>query len=153
MEPLAQLFGALFSGHSAASNSGDARGMDSIPGSGRSPWEGNSNPLQYSCWKNSMDRGAWQATVHGVTKSWPWQHSHVLILSFKILVAFHCESWALTYIYFSLYMMYHTFFSTKDGITIDALIFLLLHRVDRKVPRMEIMHLWWGRIIETPENS
>ena len=39
-----------------------------IPGSGRSPGEGN-NPLQYSCLENSMDRGAWQATVRGVAKS------------------------------------------------------------------------------------
>ena len=38
-----------------------------IPGSGRSPEEGNGNLLQYSCLKNPMDRGAWQATVHGVT--------------------------------------------------------------------------------------
>ena len=42
----------------------------SIPGSGRSPGEGNGNPLQYSCLKNSIDGGAWWATVHGVTKSW-----------------------------------------------------------------------------------
>ena len=41
-----------------------------IPGLGRSSGEGNSYPLQYSCLENSMDRGAWQATVHGVTKSW-----------------------------------------------------------------------------------
>ena len=41
-----------------------------IPGLGRSSGEGNGNPLQYSCLKNSMDRGAWWATVHGVTKSW-----------------------------------------------------------------------------------
>ena len=40
----------------------------SIPGSGRSPGEGNGNPLQYSCLENSMDRGAWRATVHGVAK-------------------------------------------------------------------------------------
>ena len=40
-----------------------------IPGLGRSPGEGNSYPLQYSCWANFMDIGAWQATVHGVTKS------------------------------------------------------------------------------------
>ena len=39
-----------------------------IPGSGRSPGEGNDNPLQYSCLENSMDRGACQATVHGVTR-------------------------------------------------------------------------------------
>ena len=47
-------------------NAGD---LGSIPGSGRSPGEGNGNPLQYSCLENSMDRGAWQATVHGVPKS------------------------------------------------------------------------------------
>ena len=47
-------------------NAGD---MASIPGSGRSPREENGNPLLYSCLGNLMDRGAWQATVHGVTKS------------------------------------------------------------------------------------
>ena len=41
-----------------------------IPGSERSPGEGSGNPLQYSCLENPMDRGAWQATIHGVTKSW-----------------------------------------------------------------------------------
>ena len=41
----------------------------SIPGLGRSPGEGNGNPLQYSCLENSMDGGAWWATVHGVAKS------------------------------------------------------------------------------------
>ena len=47
----------------------DAEDADSIPGSGRSPGEGNGNPLQYSCLGNLMDRGAWWATVRGVTKS------------------------------------------------------------------------------------
>ena len=41
-----------------------------IPGSERSPGEGNGNPLQYSCLKNPMDRGAWWAAVHGIVKSW-----------------------------------------------------------------------------------
>ena len=41
----------------------------SIPESGRVPREGNENPLQYSCLENSMDRGAWQAIVHGVSKT------------------------------------------------------------------------------------
>ena len=50
-------------------NAGDARDAGSIPGSGRSPGEGNGNPLQYSCLENSMDRGAWQAAVRGVAKS------------------------------------------------------------------------------------
>ena len=43
-----------------------AEDMGLIPGSGRSPREGNGNPLQYSCLGNPMDRGAWQTTVHGV---------------------------------------------------------------------------------------
>ena len=43
--------------------------VGSIPGSGRSPGEGNGNPLQYSCLENSMDRGAWRATVYGVAQS------------------------------------------------------------------------------------
>ena len=51
------------------SNAEDARDMGSIPESGRSPGEENSNLLQYSCLGNPIDRGAWQATVHGVTKS------------------------------------------------------------------------------------
>ena len=48
---------------------GDAGDVDSIPGSGRSPGEGNGNPLQCSCLGKHMDGGAWWATVHGVTKS------------------------------------------------------------------------------------
>ena len=51
-------------------NAGGAGDMGSIPGLGRSAGEGNSNPLQYSCLENSMDRGAWQAVAHGATKCW-----------------------------------------------------------------------------------
>ena len=47
----------------------NVRDSGSIPGSGRSPGEGNGNSLQYSCLENSMDGGAWWATVHGVAKS------------------------------------------------------------------------------------
>ena len=55
-------------GKESACSAGDP---DSIPGWGRSPGEGNGNPLQYSCLENPMDRGVWQvATVCGVTKSW-----------------------------------------------------------------------------------
>ena len=46
-----------------------ARDEDLIPGWGRSPGDGNSNPLQYSCLENSVDRGAWWATVHWIPKS------------------------------------------------------------------------------------
>ena len=51
----------------SACNAGD---LGSIPGLGRSPGEGNSNPLQYSCLESPMDGAAWWATVHGVAKSW-----------------------------------------------------------------------------------
>ena len=51
-------------------NAGDMRDVDSIPGLGRSPGEGNGNPLQYSCLENPTDGGACQATVHRATKSW-----------------------------------------------------------------------------------
>ena len=57
----------LFYGKESAFNAGV---LGLIPGSGRSPGEGNGNPLQYSCLENSMDRGAWWAPVHGVSKSW-----------------------------------------------------------------------------------
>jgi len=50
----------------SAWNAGD---LGSIPGSGRSPGEGNGTPLQYACLENPMERGAWWATVHGVAKS------------------------------------------------------------------------------------
>ena len=53
----------------SACSAGDA---SLIPGSGRSSLEWNGNPLQYSCLENPMDRGAWQATVHGLTKSQTW---------------------------------------------------------------------------------
>ena len=49
-------------------NAGDIRDADLIPGSGRCPGGGHGNPLQYFCLDNSMDRGAWQATVHRVTE-------------------------------------------------------------------------------------
>ena len=52
-------------------NAGDMRGLGSVPGWGRSPGGGHGNPLQCPCLENPMDRGAWQAACHGVTKNWP----------------------------------------------------------------------------------
>ena len=57
------------SGKESTYNAGD---LGLIPGSGRSPGEGNGNPLQYSCLENPTDRGAWRATVHGVRKGQTW---------------------------------------------------------------------------------
>ena len=56
-------------GKESARNAGD---QGSIPGSGRSPGEGNGNPFQYRSLENPMDRGAWWATVHGVVGYSPW---------------------------------------------------------------------------------
>ena len=61
------LLQGLPGGSESACNAGDP---GSIPGLGKYSGEGNGNPLQYSCLENSIDRGAWWATVHGVTKSW-----------------------------------------------------------------------------------
>ena len=59
-----------FPGGSGSKESASSAGEPgSIAGLGRSPGEGNGNPLQYSCLENLIDRGAWWATIHGVTKS------------------------------------------------------------------------------------
>ena len=60
------LFSDIGGKKKSACNAGD---LGSIPGLGRSPGEGNGNPLQYSYMENLRNRGGWQATVHGVTKS------------------------------------------------------------------------------------
>ena len=68
---------------------GDKRDVSSIPGSGRFPGGGNGNPLQYSCLENPMDRGAWWATVHRVTKSQIWlnqQHTHTCTWFYELLL-------------------------------------------------------------------
>ena len=58
-------------------NAGDARDLGLIPGSGRSPGEGNGNLLQYSCLENSMDRRAWWTTVHGVAELDMTEHTNI----------------------------------------------------------------------------
>ena len=58
--------------HSGKESACTAADTGSIPGSGRSSGGGNGNPLQYSCLRNPMDRGAWRATAHRVAKSWTW---------------------------------------------------------------------------------
>ena len=66
-------------GKASACNTGD---LGSVPGSGRSPGEGNSNPLQYSCLENPMDGGAWQAIVHGIAESDATEQLYFLSLHF-----------------------------------------------------------------------
>ena len=96
---------------SLPANAEHAGGAGSNPVSGRSPGEGNGNPLLYSCLESSMDRGAWQATVYGVAKIWTWKamtnldsilKSRNITLSTKVhlvkamvfpVVMYGCESW------------------------------------------------------------
>ena len=66
IQTIVKLFPGGSDGKASVYNVGD---LGSIPGSGRSPGEGNGHPLQYYCLENPMDRGAWWATVHGVAKS------------------------------------------------------------------------------------
>ena len=73
-------------GKASAYNAGDP---GSIPGSGRSPGEGNSNPLQYSCLENPMDWGAWWATVHGVAKSRTQLSDFSLLYNWKFVPLNH----------------------------------------------------------------
>ena len=74
-----------------------------IPGSGRSPGEGNGNPLQYSCLENSMDRGVWRATVHGggkesgMTEQLLLTHSIEDYLNFTVLYNFQKFTYMISY--------------------------------------------------------
>ena len=63
-------------------SAGDLRDTSLILGLGRYPGEGNDNPFQYSCLKNAMDRGAWQATVHGITQRAP---NYKLFYEYKLM--------------------------------------------------------------------
>ena len=69
-EPLCSSPGNITSGSDGKASAYNAGDLGLIPGLGRSPGEGNGNPLQYSCLESSMDVGAWQAPVHGAAKSW-----------------------------------------------------------------------------------
>ena len=73
-------------------NARDARDMGLIPGLGRSPGEGNGNPLQYSCLENPMNRGAWRATVHGVAESHTRLSEHIACKSSICQIWGHEES-------------------------------------------------------------
>ena len=79
------VYGGL-DGKASAYNAGDP---GSIPGLGRSPGEGNGNPLQYSCLKNPMDGGAWLATVHGVEKSRTRLSDFIFTFTFTV----HAAMW------------------------------------------------------------
>ena len=82
-----------------ACNVGD---LGSIPGLGRSPGEGNGNPLQYSCLENPMDRGAWRATVHRVAKS-PTRLSNFTSLIFVLVMLYSFQCTNLSHLWLNLF--------------------------------------------------
>ena len=79
--------------------------LGSIPGSGRSPGEGNGNPLQYSCLENPMDREAWQATVHGVAKSQTRLSNFTS--SFNLSTSFRSQIFIKTTSHIGMYLLVH----------------------------------------------
>ena len=100
MEFLAQsniraVLATWLSGKNPPANAGDT---GSIPGSGRSPGGGHGTPLQYSCLENPMDRGAWQATVHVVVKSWSWLSKHKCTHILGYLLMFENSWWLLNFL-------------------------------------------------------
>ena len=72
-------------------NAADAKDVGSFPRSGRSPGVGNGNPLQYSCLENSMDRQAWWATVHVVTRSDTTEHAHTGVHNYTVIEHIACR--------------------------------------------------------------
>ena len=73
-------------------NAGDTRDIGSIPGWGKPPGEEHGNPLQYSCLKNPMDRGAWRASVHEVAKSWTRLSTYIINLNSAVIYSWLCQS-------------------------------------------------------------
>ena len=80
-------------GNESACNAEDTGAEGSVPGSGRSPGEEHGNPLQFSCLENPVDRGAWQATVPGVTKSQTRLSAHIHPHIYILLAHFSGEPW------------------------------------------------------------
>ena len=69
-------------------NAGGAGNMGLTPGLGRSPGEGNDNLLQYSCLESPMDRAAWRAKIHGVSKSWTLLNIHACICLNRLILLY-----------------------------------------------------------------
>ena len=98
----------------------NAEDLGSIPGSGKSPGEGNGNPLQYSCLENPMDGGAWLATVHGVAKSRTRlsdslslsnnKYMFYILIDLYIVYAIYCYIFHIIFLYIKYtisYVIYH----------------------------------------------
>ena len=110
----------------SACNAGDS-GL--IPESGRSPGEGNGNPLQYSCLENSMDRGAWEATVHGAAKS-QTQLSNFFSFRFVCFERRGCCCF---------------FFFPNDHLCQTSVLFPCLHNIEKN--RLHLSEAWKQQLV------
>ena len=105
-------------GKNLPASAGDIRYMGSVPGLGRSPRGRHGNPLQYSCLENSMDRGAWQATVHRVTQSQTRLKQlsmHARDLDILILTHMHAYMWCMC-----MHMLTYDFFSLENFVRLKG---------------------------------
>ena len=159
-------------------NAGDSRDLHSIPGSGRSPGEGNGYPPHYSCLENSMDRGAWWTIVHGVTKSWirlsDWHFHffffpiHCLIGSFSFLqivaidwleiscLSLPVSSWENIWMPPDLWPLFHLLISQVTDNEFAIIFLITLSTLGNKLClRLEKWtHFnWWGLESKTPSLS
>ena len=98
-----------------------------IPGWGRSSGEENINPLQYSCLQNSMDRGSWWATVHGVAESRTLLRDYHFNFPFPFSVHAHCYSQSIQTPFSLVLIQFSLFFTPKDGEQAKAAGFLSKH--------------------------
>ena len=128
-----------------------------IPGSGRSPGEGNGNPLQYSCQENSMDRGVWWATVHGIAESdtTKWQRvRHDWVAHTQLSSGLHYFQWYVLPFYFcpsmtfSLYFE-HFLFITGFYLIMICLVVLLFTFLLAFVNLPEFVRLWFSSQLES----
>ena len=118
------IFPGSSDGKASAYNAGDP---GSIPGSGRSPGEGNGNPLQCSCLENPMDRGAWWATVQGLTKS-RTLHFHIIICVYILYVHYtYANVYIYVYINMYMYMFVYVYVRVCLSVCISALLSLFSH--------------------------
>ena len=129
-------------------NAGD---QGSIPGLGRSPGEGNGNPLQYYCLENPMDRGAWQGTVHGVAKSRTRLSDFTFTSRNQVLsllaVSFICKSQVMLHKQFLLVLFEHLWNLMNQRLgSREALAFVITQReldykvIDQKQIRKQERH-------------
>ena len=141
-------------------NAGNTRDMGSIPGSGIYPGQGNGNPLQCSCLENSMDRGGWQARVHGLAKSHNWvtDMTEQLTLSLQLKGFFKCKKRKKVMYLIYCYHGYPIWCYPKERMSVqDWSVFICLHSVSLQTlpstSRYSGGEMWLGLYRNIPEQT